>query len=297
MPAGRLVLPPRRAGRPAPDAVVQRRVGMRNFPHLVDPRAEIVQQSVGGVDCLRVTPPTPRATMVYFHGGAFRIGAPARMAGFLSQFALLTGCAIVAPAYGLAPEAPFPAALHDGAAVIGALKDEAAAPGLVLAGDSAGAGLAASLAANLAAALEGWLQAAVLFSPWLDLTVSADTYVSHAGTDLLFSKASALEAAELYLQGADSRNPLASPLFADLEDMPPTLIFAGGAEVLLADSLSFASRLALAGVDVELHAVRDMQHIFPVLFPDLPETRDSLAAVAGFLDRRLGPREAAAAVS
>jgi acetyl esterase/lipase len=222
--------------------------------------------------------------MLYFHGGGFRSGSPQFVAGFLSRLAAAAGVRILAAAYSLAPERPFPAAIHDGSRMLEALRDEGGGP-LLVGGDSAGGVLAATLTANVARGLAGRLAGAVLLSPWLDLTVTAETYESHSATDRLFSSASALEAAELYLQGASPRDPLASPLFADLSHMPPTMILAGAAEVLLDDSLTFAGRLARQNRTVELHVVEDMQHVSPVLFPDLPSTPACLSAITAFLNR------------
>jgi acetyl esterase/lipase len=100
----------------------------------------------------------------------------------------------------------------------------------------------------------------------------------------MFSVDAAREGAGLYLQGVDADDPLASPVFADLAGFPPVLLFAGGDEVLLADGLELASRLALAGATVEAYLVAGMQHVWPTMQADLPESVRALAAMAGFVD-------------
>jgi acetyl esterase/lipase len=124
----------------------------------------------------------------------------------------------------------------------------------------------------------------VLLSPWLDLTVSAPAYAANADTDQMFSKESADIAAELYLQGFDPAHPLASPLFAELESFPPTLISVGTGEVLYDDSRRFHEKLEALGTKVELSAIDGMQHVAVVLSPDLTGSAETFEAVADFID-------------
>src|SRR6201999_4321767 len=105
---------------------------------------------------------------------------------------------------------------------------------LIISGDSAGGGLAASLTrVTLDSGLP--VAALVLLSAWLDLTVSHRCYQDNAASDPLFSRTAASEAAALYLQGQSAQQPLVSPLFARLEDFPPTFVSVGAGEVLAAD--------------------------------------------------------------
>ncbi len=182
------------------------------------------------------------------------------------------------PDYRLAPEHPFPAALHDAMAVYRALTDRDGT-GLIVAGDSAGGGLAAALA--LACKVDGLTAppAAVLFSPWLDLTCRENP----AATDQLFPRDVALEAAALYLQGHDAAAPLASPLHGDLSAFPPVLMFASANEYVLNDVLAFRRRLAEAGAPAETFIASDRPHAWPVTAPGSAETERALQATARFL--------------
>jgi acetyl esterase/lipase len=184
--------------------------------------------------------------------------------------------------YRLAPENPFPAGLHDAAAVYGHLL-ETGETDIVAAGDSAGGGLAAAL--TVAAAQAGLTRpsALVLMSPWLDLTCQAATYSSRAGTDQLFSLQSAEQASAMYLQGHDPTDPLASPVRAPLDGWPRCLIFASTDEVLLDDSLSFASGLALARVPVASYLEPGVPHAWPAVFPDLPASVAAVRTIGSFL--------------
>jgi monoterpene epsilon-lactone hydrolase len=187
----------------------------------------------------------------------------------------------------LAPEAPFPAALHALTGLYEQLVAEETP--VVLSGDSAGGGLAAAFTASCIAAGAPVPAGLVLISPWLDLTVSAGSYVTRQHTDELFSAASASDGVELYLQGRyPATDPLASPLFADPTSFPPVLLFAGGDEVLLDDAINYVAHLARNGISVSGQLVAGMQHEWLVQKPDLVESEYAMADITQFIDRVFG---------
>ncbi|WP_323809637.1 alpha/beta hydrolase fold domain-containing protein [Sphingobium baderi] len=286
----RYPLDPRRTGRPAPAALVETRDAITGAvsPYTLAEGAMVAERTVGGVRCIVASPRQPAlGGMIYFHGGGYRLGGPDRMAGFLSRLAADGGCRVIAPAYALAPENPYPAALHDAAAVIDAVAAEAPDVPMMIGGDSAGGGLAAACCIAFGESLPS-LRGAVLLSPWLDLRVCADSFERCAPSDRLFSRESAQDAANSYLQGLPADAPLASPLLAGaLDGMPSTLIIAGSAEVLIQDSIDFAARLAAQHIGVELSVIPHMQHVSPTLFPDLPSSARSLSAITRFMRERL----------
>ena len=273
-----------REGYPAPDAIAQARAQMAAAAAggmwATDPPA--VEQWPGGVRTLRFAPPgAARARVVQFHGGGFRMGMPEYCGPFAAALAARCGVEVLAVHYRLAPEHPFPAGLADGLAVLRALA-AAEGPPLVLLGDSAGGGLAASLA--LLAHGEGIaLAGLVLLSPWLDLTVTAPSYAQNAASDPLFSREAARTAADLYLQGHDPRDPLASPLFGPPAAFPPTLVSVGMGEVLRDDALSLHRRLEEAGMEATLSEIAGMDHVAAVRGADLPGSGETFAAVCAFV--------------
>jgi len=271
-PLHRWQLPPLRQGRAAPPAIVERRAQLAGLAalHPVDGRVAQRIETIGKVSCHIVGPEEAAATILYFHGGGYRLGEAATWLGFTAGLARDGGIRFVLPDYRLAPEHPFPAAIHDAASTYVALRDAGTAP-LIAAGDSAGGGLAAALVALAQANGDRGPDGLILLSPWLDLSVVSGTYDSHAATDNMFSRDSATEAAELYLQGESADQPLASPLNADLSAFPPVQLFCGGHEVLLGDSLAFVARLAKANRTVEAHFMASMQHVWPMIAPDLCE--------------------------
>ena len=284
---GRWICLPCRASRyPTPADLTARRAQMAMMARQPDlaPAVTATDAEYGGVPCLVCRPSSAQALILYFHGGGYRLGSPAGWAAFGSRLAVQAASTVVLADYRLAPEHPFPAAVHDAVAAYQALASESDLA-IVLGGDSAGGGLACAVV--IAGAGRGVRAPAglVLLSPWVDLTVRSATFTSRAATDRLFSQEAAQEAAAMYLQGHDAEDPLASPVFADLDGFPPALVFAGGEEVLLADAVGFASRLAMAGGAVELHVVDGMQHVWPTIFPDLPESELALAAMGRFVRR------------
>jgi monoterpene epsilon-lactone hydrolase len=277
-------LPPeRQAGQPAPESLTARRAGaaaaMAEQP--AAPGVTVSDQVVGGVAAVECRPSSATSTVLYLHGGGYRLGTPRSWIAFASGLAAATASRVLIADYRLAPEDPFPAALHDAVAIYEALRHQEGP--LVVAGDSAGGGLAVALVAASLLAGHAVPDGLVVMSPWVDLTLTSPTFETRATTDQLFPRSSAVEAAQAYLQGVDAGDPLASPLFADLGGFPPTLVFAGGAETLLGDGLSLATRLAEAGVSVEAHFPAGMQHVWPTLFPDLPESKAALAAIVRFV--------------
>ena len=280
-------LPPQRKGAPSSEALKQRRAAVAAAP--VDSSIAFEQSQIAGVRSLVFrSPRTDAGTMLYFHGGGYRLGAPEPWAAFADSLRDATGCTIIVPDYRLAPEHPFPAALHD---AVGIYAELSGVEPLIVAGDSAGAGLAAALvlAAHRAGARPS--QALVLISPMLDLRAEDETYESRAETDRFFSRANMLECAALYLQGHAADDPLVSPIHADAIAFPRTMILTGGAEVLLGEAIRFADKLARGGKTVTLHVAENSGHVWPMLEASSDAARDALRAMNTFLIAAQTPAE------
>jgi len=281
-----LELPAQRPGYRAPADLLARRAGLdaavvAGLWH-TDPAPEAL--FIGGVRCLRWTPTMPsRGTIMHLHGGAFRIGCPEQVGLFAAALALRCNVDVICPAYRLAPEHPFPAGLNDAWAVVHAL---AGATPLVISGDSAGGGLAASVAA-LAGQNAIRLEGLALLSPWLDLTVTNDSYAVNAASDPLFSADAAQTAANQYLQGYSSRDPLVSPSLGPVAQFPPVYVNVGMGEVLADDARHLHARLCEAGVPVRLHVIDGMDHVALTRGATLPGSEEAMAGLVAFVDRVL----------
>ncbi|MFI5735577.1 alpha/beta hydrolase [Kribbella sp. NPDC051587] len=245
----------------------------------------LTPRTLGGVPALDVVVEGAQGdgVILYLHGGAYVVGNARTGANLAAPLARRVGVPAVSLDYRPAPEDPFPAAVDDALAAY----RELAGQNVVLAGDSAGGGLA--LALLLAARREGLpLPAgAVLFSPWTDLTLSGASIDARADFDPLFSRENMAESAALYVSEAEAGTELASPVLADLTGLPPLLIQVGTAEVLLDDSLRLVTRAAECEVDVSLDVVAGAPHVFQYFAGMMPEADEALDHAAAFLKARL----------
>jgi len=243
---------------------------------------KITPGDVGGVPGEWVEPAAPDGTLLYLHGGGyFACSAETHRAitiGFAQQ-----GFRVFAPNYRLAPEHRFPAALEDAVAVYRALWS----PAMVLAGDSAGGGLALALMVAARDRGFGLPSAAALFSPWTDLAATGESLRTNDRRCAMFFGGNIGKSARFYLAGEDPQNPLASPLYADFSGFPPLVIHVGKDETLLDDSTRLAERARAAKVPVELKIWPVVPHAWQLLFGRVPEAGRSIGEAAGFLKAAL----------
>lgn len=227
----------------------------------------------------------PDRVILYLHGGAYVFGSIATHRNAASQLALAAKARVFMLAYRLAPEHPFPAALDDAMnAYRFLLESGVAASRLVLAGDSAGGGLA--VATMLRARAEGLAlpAAAVLLSPWFDLTLSGDSMIINERHDPLCKKAKMREWANMYLGPAgEPTHPYVSPLFAELSGLPPMLTYVSSDETLLDDALRFTDKATKSGVEASLVVGKKHLHVWPLFGGILPEARRSILEIARYI--------------
>jgi acetyl esterase/lipase len=253
---------------PAPTSIEEMRAGLAEmvgyFESLEFP-ADVEEQAVeaGGVPGFWFTPASLRQdrAVLYLHGGGYVMGSVATHRSLIGRIAQGTGLRCLALDYRLAPEHAFPAAVDDVcAAYRWLLAQGISASGLAIVGDSAGGGLALGSLVALRAAGEPLPAVAVCLSPLTDLELTGastravidDPMVDCAGTLIM---------AEAYLQGADARDPRASPLHADFRGFPPLLIEVGTREILLDDAIRVVQRARQAGVDVTLEEGEGLTHV------------------------------------
>ena len=219
--------------------------------------------------------------MLYLHGGGYFACSPATHRPITGGFAA-HGFAVFAPRYRLAPEHPFPAAVDDALACYRAALVTHGAARLVMAGDSAGGGLA--LATLLAARKAELAMPAglVLFSPWTDLAATGASIKANAERESLLVGSRIAEVAALYLQGVNPETPLASPLYGDLRGLPRTLIQVSDREILLDDSRRVAEKMKAEGGWVKLSIWPNLPHVWQISQSFLPEARQALAQAADF---------------
>jgi len=266
----------------------QRRKGMEKVAFKVadDVGVEEVTVADRTAEWLRAPGIQEGRAILYLHGGGYVMGSPHTHRALAGEIARAARAAVLLVDYRLAPESPFPAAVEDGVASLRWLLAQDFAPRhLAIAGDSAGGGLTV---ATLVSARDQRLPmpgAAVCISPWSDLTCSNESYKTRADADPMVT-ADIGNMANLYLQGADPKNPLASPNFANLRSLPPLLIHVGRDEVLLDDSIKLDQKATADGVDSTLEIWEDMIHVWHAFHPMLPEGKQAIARVGSFLRER-----------
>ncbi|MDX9778117.1 MAG: alpha/beta hydrolase [bacterium] len=248
------------------------------------PHKNVINRSetIVGVRCQWLIPPDcpENRVLLYLHGGGFVFGLTPMHLKMAASLALRMKTRILLPDYRTAPEYPFPAALEDCENVyLWLLKKDIPAGNITLAGDSAGGNLVLSLMMKCRDSGAALPAAAALLSPAVKL--GGGTSRPGFRDPLLPPKAMEFYT-RAYVAEHDPRDPLISPLYGDLRGLPPLLIHAGEDEILRDEALQLAEKARAAGTDAELEIFPRMWHVWQ-LFPALPQTRQSLDAIAGFL--------------
>jgi acetyl esterase/lipase len=245
--------------------------------------------TLGGVAAEKISPKGADAarTIFYLHGGGYCIGGCASHRVMVARMAAAAGATAFTIDYRLAPEHRFPAAIDDALAAWRALLGSGLdASRTIIAGDSAGGGLAVATAVaarDAGLALPGGLH---LISPWANLTNASPAYHAKGETDFIITQDGIDEFAATYMGETDRSSPLASPVFADLAGLPPMLIQVGSEEVLMGDATLLAERAGLARVDVTLRIWPDMVHIWP-FFAQLTASGHAIAESTAWIQARL----------
>ncbi|NMA37186.1 MAG: alpha/beta hydrolase [Papillibacter sp.] len=220
--------------------------------------------------------------ILYLHGGAYVAGNIKYTRGFAGILADRLQMRVMSVAYSLAPEHPFPAALEDALASYRYLLSEGwEAHQISFVGESAGGGLVFCLCHKLRQLGLPLPNALVGISPWTDLTFSGASYTTNADKDPSLAEDVLRAHAAMYAEGKE-KDPLVSPIFGDLSGFPPTLLLAGGDELLLSDTLMLADKLRDSGCRCEVVIEEGLWHVY-VLF-SIPEAHSALDKIACFLE-------------
>jgi len=248
-----------------------------------------VPLDVKGIPAEWVSAPDAREDKVilYLHGGGYISGSINSRRELVSRISRVSKARVLIIDYRLAPEHPFPAAVEDSTkAYKWLIEDQNINPkNIIIAGDSAGGGLTFATLLNLREHGISLPIAAVGISPWTDLGITGESYRNNRKIDSLITIYDVIFAAELYLGDTDYQNPLASPLYGDLEGLPPIYIQVGTAELLLDDSVVLAKRAKEAGVDVTLDIWDDMPHVFPAFATFAPEGQKGIEKIGEFMKK------------
>jgi len=224
--------------------------------------------------------------LLYLHGGSYNAGSINSHRSMVANLAAAANARAMIIDYRLAPEHPYPAALEDAIAAYQWLMDNMhPSSQIAVIGDSAGGGLALALLIHLrdeGIPLPGM---AICISPWTDLSGSGESMRTNAKTDIILDAQNLAKSAAIYLGNTDPCDPLASPVYANLNGLPRLLIHVGSDEILLSDSTVLAMRARAAGVDVTLEVWEHMQHVWHFAASFVPESRQAIARIGEFVQR------------
>lgn len=225
--------------------------------------------------------------ILQLHGGGY-VGA---MRNAYRSFAglyceLSKGMDVLTIDYRVAPENPYPCALEDAIAAYEWLKEEGwHSRQIIVAGDSAGGGLALALCMYLKDHRQKLPGGLILMSPWTDLTASGPSYEDNYEKDPLFGNTrDSLIYNKDYVGKHNPAHPYISPLFGEYSGFPPMLIQVGEVEMLLSDSVGVAYKAKKQGVRVRLNIYKGMFHLFQMGMMLMPESKAAWAEIKRFFE-------------
>jgi monoterpene epsilon-lactone hydrolase len=253
---------------------------LANLP--VPPEVTVHAVNANGVSSLQVArDPDTLPRLIYLHGGGYVIGSAFGSRPLGGALALAAEAGVLVPDYRLAPEHPFPAAIEDAVSVYEWMLGRGVEPEqVVLAGDSSGGGLVISTLLTIKQRGLPQPGGGMAFCPWVDLALELGEH-EHSR-----------RAAAAYLAGHPADDPVASPLGADLEGLPPLLIQAATGDDRFTDAQALADRAREHGVEVRLELYSVDAHVFHLFWSFLPEAAEALEA-AGRFARETGSAERA----
>ena len=225
--------------------------------------------------------------ILYLHGGGYTCGSLEYAKGFAATLASQCGVRVFCAAYRLAPENPYPAAVDDALEAYRYLLKKGYAPRqILLCGESAGGGLIYALCLRLRQEGLELPCGLIGISPWVDLIGSGKSYETNRDNDPSLTQ----ELLEFYAKcyTTDPADPLCSPVFGDLTGFPPSLLFAGGDEILLDDARALHEKLVQSGCRSTLHIAPERWHAY-VLYCLSENMEEDMAAIDRFLTKNLSP--------
>ena len=228
-----------------------------------------------------------QGVVLYLHGGGYTCGNLDYAKGFAATLSDECGVRVFCAAYRLAPEDRFPAALDDAVVSYQYLLSKGyPASQILLCGESAGGGLIYALCLRLKELRLPLPCGLIGISPWTDLTGSGQSYIDNRDIDPSMTPELLQFYAACYTD--DPKDPLCSPLFGDLSDLPPSLLFAGGDEILLDDARRLHEKLLASGCKSRLHIAPERWHAY-VLYCLTENMQDDFESINQFLDKTLSP--------
>jgi acetyl esterase/lipase len=231
----------------------------------------------------------PQKVILYLHGGGYAVGSALCYRGLVGKIVSETGIKALSVSYRLAPEHPFPAALEDSICTYRWLiENQGYQPkDIIMMGDSAGGGLTLSTLLKIKELGLPQPLAAVVISPWTDLTLSGDSTTTHQKRDPLLQSDGAKKWASWYFQETNPSHQHISPLFGDYTNIAPVLVHVGTEEILLSDSLRLVEVAKKYNAKIQVDIWEGMLHVWHLGWPYLPEARKALIQISEFINNQI----------
>jgi acetyl esterase/lipase len=227
--------------------------------------------------------------LLHVHGGGYVLSPGEAGTPEAILMAAVGHIKVISVDYRMPPDFPYPAALDDAMAVYREIVKTVAPQRIGIFGTSTGGGM--TLAMVLRAKQESLpLPGAIApATPWSDMTKTGDSYFSNEMVDniLVSNDGWLADAANLYANGHDLKDPMLSPVYGDLRGFPPTILTSGTRDLFLSNTVRVHRKLRAAGVPADLIVFEGQSHAQYLFVPDAPEAQEYFTEVSAFFDKYL----------
>jgi acetyl esterase/lipase len=253
-------------------------------------KTPVEEVDADGTRALAVTAPgvSGDRAIVYLHGGGYMLGSADGHVEVANALSTSADARVLVVDYRRSPEHSYPAAHEDAMSAYRWLMANGGDPDTTaIVGDSCGGGMVIASMTALRDAGEALPAAGVCISPWCDLAMTGASMETKIAEDPIISREMLENLAGAYLGEVDRRDPVASPLYGDLQGLPPLLILVGTAEVLLDDATRLAEQAKSAGTEAELQIFDEMFHVWTRHVSFLPEAQEAIARIGEFVTTQI----------
>lgn len=240
---------------------------------------DVTERAESGMRVFELAPKSGETThrVVYYHGGSYTFEIAPPHWFFLSHLARTTGARVIVPIYPLAPESTADLTVPIATDLVERVIDEVGSRDVTVMGDSAGGGLSLAVVQQLNKRGKQ-PRGTVLISPWLDVSMTDPGLAAVDPHDAMLTIPGLAECGRLYAGRLDVKDPLASPLFGELDGLAPIDIYTGTHDLLNVDAHNLVKRAAGRDVEIRLHEEPNMPHVHPLLsiIPEGKRARDQI---------------------